>query len=130
MSARKLADEWIHLGLGASAEPQPPYGGMDWYESYSQRHGADGAEGRLVSQHRFSEDWAMWEMHPAGSEVVLCTDGEMTLIQEVDGKEMRTTISRGEYIINPPGVWHTADVDGEAEALFITAGAGTEHRSR
>ncbi len=26
--------------------------------------------------------------------------------------------------------WHTADIDGETTALFITAGMGTEHRPR
>ena len=36
----------------------------------------------------------------------------------------------GDYAINPPGVWHTADVDGTALALFITVGEGTTHRPR
>jgi len=27
-------------------------------------------------------------------------------------------------------VWHTADVEGHATALFVTAGAGTQHRLR
>jgi hypothetical protein len=40
------------------------------------------------------------------------------------------TIVPGEYAINLPGVWHTADVDGEVTALFITAGMGTQHRPR
>lgn len=40
------------------------------------------------------------------------------------------TVGPGEYAINPPGVWHTADVEGEATALFITAGLGTEARAR
>ena len=39
-------------------------------------------------------------------------------------------LARGDYAINPPGTWHTADVEGEATALFITAGWGTEHRPR
>ena len=130
LTARKLTDEWIHLGLGATAETQPPFDGMEWYQHYGQRNASDGAEGRLVSQYRFSESWDVWEMHPEGSEVVVCTDGKMTLVQEVDGKEVRTTLTRGEYAINPPGVWHTADVTGEAEALFITAGLGTQHRPR
>ena len=130
MAARKLSEEWIHLGLGATAEPQPPFDGMEWYARYSDDHADDGAEARLVSQYRFSEDWDMWEMHPRGAEVVLCTDGAITLIQELDGKHVRTTLTRGEYAINPPGVWHTADVAEDAEALFITAGMGTEHRPR
>ena len=40
------------------------------------------------------------------------------------------TLQAGEYAINPPGTWHTADVDHEATGLFITAGMGTEHRPR
>ncbi len=130
MTARNLSQEWIHLGLGATAEPQPPFDGMEWYAGYSQRHESDGAEARLVSQHRFSENWDVWEMHPKGAEVVVCTDGTITLVQEIDGEEVRTTLSQGEYAINPPGVWHTADVETPAEALFITAGIGTEHRPR
>ena len=120
----------MHLGLGAKASAEPVFGGMEWYAAYEQRHAADGAEGRLVSQHRFTESWDSWEMHPVGAEVVLCTRGRMTLVQELDGEHVQTTLGEGEYAINPPGVWHTADVEGEAEAVFITAGVGTQHRPR
>ncbi len=130
MSKQRLDEHWIHLGLGATAEPQPPFDGMEWYADYSARHAADGNEGRLVSQYRFTEDWPMWEMHPEGAEVVVCTAGSLTLIQEVDGEEVRSTLTPGEYVINAPGVWHTADIDESGEALFITAGAGTQHRPR
>ncbi|MEL1252023.1 cupin domain-containing protein [Aurantiacibacter gilvus] len=130
VTKRRLDEHWIHLGLGATAEPQPPFDGMEWYADYGARNAADGTEGRLVSQYRFTEDWPMWEMHPEGAEVVVCTAGSLTLIQEIDGEELRNTITPGEYVINPPGVWHTADITGEGEALFITAGAGTQHRPR
>ena len=82
----------------------------------------------MVSCFHFSEDWAGWEMHPAGAEVVVCVAGSMTLIQEIGSDTVRTTLKPGEYAINPPGVWHTADVDGEATGFFITAGAGTQGR--
>ena len=36
----------------------------------------------------------------------------------------------GDHAIDPPGAWHTADVDGSALALFITVGEGTTHRPR
>jgi len=39
-------------------------------------------------------------------------------------------LNAGQYAINAPGVWHTADVSGKATALFITAGMGTQHRPR
>jgi quercetin dioxygenase-like cupin family protein len=122
----------LHLGLGAKAIVQPEFTGeMDWYMGYGERCGGDGAEGRLVSAHRFTQSWDSWEMHPLGDEVVICTEGQLTLHQEhADGTTASVTISAGEYAINPPGTWHTADIEGTATALFITAGMGTEHRSR
>jgi hypothetical protein len=121
----------IHLGLGATALEQPEFSGMEWYAAYSERVAADGAEGRLVSMYRFTESWDMWEMHPSGAEVVLCTAGTMTLHQELaDGATATITLGPGGYAINPPGAWHTADVAEEATALFITVGLGTQHRAR
>lgn len=127
----RLADSFIHLGLGVVAVPQPAFDGLEWYEAYGQRHCADGREGRLVSEYAFSENWDSWEMHPAGDEVVICIAGAMVLHQEFpDGRCESVRIEVGEYVINPPGVWHTADVEGEAQAIFITAGEGTQHRPR
>lgn len=131
MSAPKLSDTFLHLGLGATAVPQPPFNGMEWYEGYGARHGDDGAEGRLVSQHTFTEGWPSWEMHPKGEEVVICIDGAMDLTQEFpDGTRKTSSLVAGEFIINPRGVWHIADVEESATAIFITAGEGTEHRPR
>lgn len=104
---------------------------MQWYEDYAARTAQDGAGGRLVSLHRFSESWDSWEMHPLGDEVVLCLSGQMTLYQEhADGSTAVVTLGPQEYAINPPGTWHTADVEGETVALFITAGEGTKHKPR
>ena len=132
MAALRLDRHPLHLGLGARAVPQPAFtGAMEWYGDYVARHASDGAEGRLVTVHSFSESWDSWEMHPAGDEVVCCLSGAMTLHQELaDGSTATVTLGPGEYAVNPPGAWHTADVQGEATALFITAGLGTEHRPR
>lgn len=131
MTTWNLEQQPIHLGLGATASAEPAFTGMDWYGAYVARHAKDGAEGRLVSMHRFSEPWTSWEMHPHGAEVVLCIAGSMTLHQELpDGRTTSVVLDAGRYAINPPGVWHTADVRGEATALFITAGEGTQHRAR
>ncbi|TFG91990.1 MAG: hypothetical protein E4H11_10040 [Myxococcales bacterium] len=56
--------------------------------------------------------------------------GRMTLHQELDGGVRTVVLEAGHAIVNPPGVWHTADIEGEASALFITAGMGTENRER
>lgn len=132
MPTGTLSTHPIHLGLGATASVEPAFTGeIAWYEGYQKRHEADGAEARLVAQHRFSSDWPMWEMHPQGSEVVLCLSGALVLHQEYpDGRREKATLAPGDYAINEPGVWHTADVADEATALFITAGKDTQHRPR
>jgi len=139
-SGTRLETYPIHLGSAAGGQgpvavPQPAFPrderAMDWYMDYGRRTAADGADGRLVSMYSFTESWPSWEMHPAGDEVVLCVGGNMTLHQEFpDGRSATLVIGPGEYAINPAGVWHTADIGGEASAVFITAGAGTEHRPR
>jgi mannose-6-phosphate isomerase-like protein (cupin superfamily) len=131
----RLEERPVHLGLGATALEQPAFeGGMAWYEAYGARAAADGVEGRLVSLHSFAESWTSWEMHPRGHELVVVTAGRLVLVQELtDGsgaRELRLELGPGDAAINPPGVWHTADVLEPATALFITAGEGTEHRSR
>jgi len=134
MAERKnsLTKHPAHLGLGATAVVEPEFTGeMSWYEGYGERHGNDGVEGRLVSQHTFTEPWDVWEMHPLGEELVLCTDGVIDLIQQqADGSELKIQLNSGEYAVNPRGVWHTADVSDAATAVFITAGQGTDHKPR
>ncbi|MEM9208722.1 MAG: cupin [Pseudomonadota bacterium] len=132
MAVKKLRDYPVHLGPDATAESQPRFtGDMSWYRGYGERHGGDGTAGRLVSMHTFAESWDTWEVHPEGAEIVVCTAGVINLIQETpDGSRSTVELRPGEYAINAPGVWHTADVDAKATALFITAGAGTKHRPR
>ena len=124
-----IKDQMIHLGLGATAVPQPPFTGMEWYAAYSERAASDGDEGRLVAMFDSGAGaWDHWEMHPTGSEVVLCVSGEMTLIQEIGDENQSTLLGPGDYAINDPGIWHTAVVAESATGLFITSGRGTEHR--
>jgi mannose-6-phosphate isomerase-like protein (cupin superfamily) len=132
MAAQSLTEHPVHLGLGATAIEEPRFTGqMEWYADYIARHATDGHEGRLVSLHSFETCWDSWEMHPHGSEVVLCISGRISLIQEFpDGRIETVSLEPGYYAINPPGVWHTADVTAPASAVFITAGSGTEGRPR
>lgn len=127
---RSLFSHPVHLGLGATAISQPEMTGMEWYEAYAERVKVDGAEGRLVSLYRFDADWDMWEMHPKGDELVVCVAGTMTLHQQSGSGDHSITLGPGDYAINGPGVWHTADVAGEATALFVTAGEDTQHKPR
>lgn len=131
MTKRYLLERFpLHLGLHGRAAPEPEFTGMEWYEAYAERAAADGNEARLVQMFHFDADWTHWERHPAGEEVVICTAGEMTLIQELPSGAQKIVLRTGEYAINPRGCWHTADVAISASAIFITAGMGTEHRPR
>jgi hypothetical protein len=98
MGAFDIIAHPVHLGLGGTAVVEPLFtGAMDWYEKYMSRHSQDGAEGRLVSMHKFKVSWKMWEMHPHGSEVVLCTSGSMLLHQEdPNGASSSVTLGPGQ----------------------------------
>jgi len=121
----------IHLGRGGAIRHLPEFTGAPaWYEEYGAAVAGDGADGRLVSLHSFSAPWDSWEMHPSGEELVVCVRGRITLHQERDGGTSTVDLEEGDAVVNPPGIWHTADVAGSATALFITAGLGTQVRPR
>jgi mannose-6-phosphate isomerase-like protein (cupin superfamily) len=87
--------------------------------------------GRLFSAYDFNEDWASWERHPAGEEVVVLLSGVLEFVLELDGAERSVQLSQsGQFLLVPRGAWHTVNVVQEARALFITPGEGTEHRPR
>jgi hypothetical protein len=114
--------------------PQPAFPrdeqAMQWYMDYGARHAEDGEAGRLVSCFRFAEDWAGWEMHPAGAEVVVCIEGSMTLIQEVDGEEVRTTLSPANTRSTRPACGTPPTSTGRRTGFFVTTGFGTQGRPR
>lgn len=124
----ELTSTPIHLG-GTAAEPVPGFDGSPaWFERYTTEHPGPGF---LVSSFDFDIPWDSWEMHPHGHEVVVCTAGAITLHQETASGERRTAVlTAGQYVVNEPGTWHTADTEGPAAALFITSGEGTTHRPR
>jgi catechol 2,3-dioxygenase-like lactoylglutathione lyase family enzyme/mannose-6-phosphate isomerase-like protein (cupin superfamily) len=126
-----LERTFVHLGLGATAVPLPEFRwDPEYVKRYEAEHAGDGDEARLVMIHGGEQSWTSWERHPAGDEVVVLLSGRATLIQEIAGQEERIDLQAGHAAINPKGTWHTADVHGPYQALFITPGRGTEHRPR
>ena len=85
----------------------------------------------LVAWHEFTSDWASWECHPAGDELVLLLSGAATMVVRDGGKDRELSLTEtGDYCIVPAGLWHTARVRESAIMLFITPGAGTVNRER
>jgi mannose-6-phosphate isomerase-like protein (cupin superfamily) len=86
-------------------------------------------QGRLLSAFTFSSAWETWERHPAGEELVLLLSGSVTILLEApEGQRRIALATAGEYVLVPPGVWHTATTETESTLLFLTPGVGTEHR--
>lgn len=86
-------------------------------------------QGRLFSAFTFSEPWSMWERHPAGEELVMLLSGAVSVVLEVSGQEHPVQLTQpGSYVLVPMNVWHTARTSVPTTVLFLTAGAGTEHR--
>jgi hypothetical protein len=118
---------YMLLADGPQATPVPV--GPDFWQTIDRRRDLDA--GRLVTTYHFEPGrWDHWEMHPAGDEIVVLFAGAFDLVLDAGG-EKRTVVLRGRAAcIVPRGAWHTGNVHEPSDALFITRGAGTEHRAR
>lgn len=131
VGAFDLATTHVHLGLGATATPLPDFEWSPAYlEAYGERFAGDGDDGRLVTLQHSAASWTNWERHPAGEELVVLLSGRVDLLQRTGTGERRVPLRPGQAVINPRGVWHTADVHEPGDALFVTPGRGTEHQPR
>jgi mannose-6-phosphate isomerase-like protein (cupin superfamily) len=54
--------------------------------------------------------------------------GEMDLVLETRSGNRRTRLKAGETFVVPRGVWHRGLARKAGKLMFITPGAGTEHR--
>ena len=86
--------------------------------------------GRLVGTFHNAADWDVWEMHPAGDEVVSLLSGAVDVVLDEGSRERVVALRPGATCIVPRGVWHTANVHTPGNTLHITRGAGTQHRPR
>lgn len=121
-----LGNTYLHLRDGLDAIPVPV--GPDFWQRIDERTDLD--EGRLVMVSRMTADWPHWEMHPAGDEIVYLLSGAMDLVFDEPGGERIVALRPGQAVIVPRGMWHRGIVRTAGEALFITPGAGTQHRPR
>ncbi|GJM12814.1 MAG: hypothetical protein DHS20C12_12170 [Pseudohongiella sp.] len=124
----------IHLGPDSEAEGSaiPLFDfGFDGpsFEAYIKQY-CNAGPGRLVMVETTASDWKHWECHTLGDELVIVLEGEADFIQERKGKAVVLPVQAGSTIINPKGIWHTADVKRPLKAIYMTPCKGTEHRER
>ncbi len=127
-----LSSSPIHLGHPSEpAVPQPGFG-FDGpaFQAYVDTYTSDDDPGRLVMVETTPDDWGAWECHTRGDELVIVLSGTAEFIQELDGGQTRIPVTAGSAVLNPKGVWHTADVTEPLTAIYITPCRGTEHRGR
>lgn len=120
-----LSKTYVQFHDGGRAETIPVT--EDFWPSVMR--GERALPGRLVTVSRMDADWPHWEMHPEGEELVVLLSGSVTLVSERDDNERRQKLERpGDTWLNLRGDWHRAIVHEPSTLLFITHGAGTQHR--
>jgi quercetin dioxygenase-like cupin family protein len=130
-----LAATPVHLsGIHKNADPSVVLEGFNFdgesFGQYIARYSSDESPGRIVMIESSPADWTTWERHTQGEEIVVVLSGAGEFIQEIDGVHQRIPLVAGTAIINPSGVWHTADITAPLTALYITPCPGTEHKPR
>jgi mannose-6-phosphate isomerase-like protein (cupin superfamily) len=121
-----LAGTYIQLDDGPAAKAIEV--DEEFWERIDTRPELDG--GRLVGTFHNAADWDVWEMHPAGDEVVSLLSGAVDVVLDEETGERVVELRPGATCIVPQGVWHTANVRTPGDTLHITRGAGTQHRPR
>jgi len=85
--------------------------------------------GRLMSAFTFTGAWDTWERHPAGEELVMLLGGAVTLmLEEAECVRVVALTRPGAYVLVARNTSHTARAEVESSLVFLTPGAGTDHR--
>ncbi len=91
--------------------------------------GAREIKGRLAAANHLAADIDHWEVHPAGDELLVRLSGAFEVLLEQGGTVRRAPLDEAtRCCLVPKGVWHTVKVREAGDLLFVTPGAGTEHR--
>ncbi len=117
-------DIFVHLNTSGATTVQT---GPDFWTDLMS--GQRVYPGRMAMVLPMREDFAHWERHPAGEELILMLSGRCTVIIETDTGEDQTVLEAGKACLVPTGAWHRAIIHEPGEALFVTEGEGTEHRA-
>jgi mannose-6-phosphate isomerase-like protein (cupin superfamily) len=115
---------YVHLRPDESAVTME--GGAKFWAGIAERRDLD--RGHLMGKTGQTKDWDHWERHPAGEEILTLLSGELELVLDMPGGEQRAVLRAGQTFVVPRGVWHRGIVRQPGQLMFITPGAGTEHR--
>ncbi|AXQ30197.1 cupin domain-containing protein [Solimonas sp. K1W22B-7] len=124
----RAQEMFLHLRDDGGATPLPVT--PAFWEKLGSGQMPELEQGRLISTYTFAENWAVWERHPAGDEMVLLLSGAAEFLLELPGGLQSVAVTEpGSYLRVPAGIWHTARTQVATTMMFLTPGAGTEHRA-
>ena len=97
---------------------------------WTQPEGAIDAFGHgwLITESEGEIDWPHWEMHPEADEFVYLLSGEADFVLQLPEGVTTLQLRGRAAVVVPRGVWHTAKLLAPTRMLFVTMGAGTQHR--
>jgi mannose-6-phosphate isomerase-like protein (cupin superfamily) len=121
-----LAATYVHLGEGPEVRAIPVTD--DFWPTIDQR--TDLQRGRLITSFTHDADWAVWEMHPEGDEVIVVQSGSVVFHLDDGTTTQSVAVTAPHAVVVPKGTWHTADVREPGKILVITWGEGTQNRPR
>lgn len=121
-----LATSYIHLEASGAALSEAVDAGF--WERLG-RAGAHDQPHRLMGEVHGSQGSSDWEMHPNGDEVLWLLEGDVDIVMEqADRSQQVVALHSGYGCVVPRGQWHQQVWQRPGRLLFVTAGAGTEHR--
>lgn len=85
--------------------------------------------GNMGNAEMFAGRWqgrSSWERHPNGDELVHILDGETTMTLLTDGAGEKHTLTAGQFIVVPAGVWHRFETP-EGVTVFAATPQPTDH---
>ena len=127
MSTEDIRQTYLHFRDDGRADPIPVSDAF--WSDLSAGKLPQLNRGRLMTAFTFSAPWDTWERHPAGEELVMLISGAATVVLEEGGQERAVELTTpGAYVLVPPNTWHTARTSVPTTMLFLTPGAGTDHR--
>ena len=128
LSASDIVSTYLHVKNDGSTDAIAV--SPSFWEALAQGQRPELDQGRLMSAYSFSESWPSWERHPAGEELVMLLSGVATVVLEMGGAEQIIELTdTGAFLLVPPNTWHTVRTTIPTKMLFLTPGAGTEHRA-
>lgn len=117
--------ETIYLGLDGRGKVTAMPGGAAFWQSIDINPAVDGT---LVTFGTGEGDWATWEMHPQGDEVLLLLEGAATMVFERPDADEIHAMRPGSLLVVPAGTWHRGIRQRGVKMLFMTYGPGTTHK--